>query len=99
MTERTLTDRMKGVGRQIRALNRDPAEWEPEDLDQLQRLITQANAQFCEAVTSCRDNGATDAEIAEALGVTRQAVSKRWPGGGRYVGAAGQYRGTRVDYV
>lgn len=92
ITTRTLGDRMSGIRRMIRALANNPAEWEVED------LATLANLEFwiahvrTLAVHGLRDQGITDGQIGEALGITQQAVSKRWPGGGRYVGAAGRYR-------
>jgi hypothetical protein len=89
---RTLADRVEGVIRQIEALTRDPSEWDPSDLAVFGRLGGAVEHGFDQAVCALRDHGATDAQIAEALNITRQAVSKRWPGGGRYVGAAGRYR-------
>jgi CRP-like cAMP-binding protein len=47
------------------------------------------------AVERMRQNGVTDAEIAAMLGVSRQAVSKRWPGGGRRLGPAARFRRER----
>src|SRR5438045_749959 len=40
-----------------------------------------------QAIAALRQNGTTDGQIAQWLGVTRQAVSKRWPGHGQYKGA------------
>lgn len=94
-TSRTITDRAGAICRQIFSLGHSQAEWEPDDLQWL--LTMQKHLDHCcdQAVRACRDNGHTDAEIADAFGITRQAVSKRWPGGGRYVGAAGRYRQSR----
>lgn len=91
-TPRTLQDRADAIARMIRALSRDPTEWDVDDLRHLDRLEAAITAARSAAVTAVRDHGATDRQIGEALGVSQQAVSKRWPGGGRYVGAAGRYR-------
>lgn len=96
-TPRTIYNRSAGVCRQINALARDPAEWDPNDL----HLLTCIEAAVATAreriIYGLRDHGATDKQIGEAMGVTQQAVSKRWPGGGRYVGAAGRYRSAMRD--
>jgi CRP-like cAMP-binding protein len=98
VTLRTTADRIAGVNRMIRALGRDPSEWELSDLSRLATLRAYAENATDRAVVALRDQGVTDREIGEALGVSRQAVSKRWPGGGRYVGAAGRYRtGTQAS--
>jgi DNA-binding NarL/FixJ family response regulator len=91
-TTRTLQDRMAGAHRFVRALSRDTTEWDPDDLAKLQELADAVETVRTQAVLGMRRNGTTDGAIAQALGVSRQAVSKRWPGGGRYVGAAGRYR-------
>lgn len=91
-TQRSLQDRAGGIRRMIRGLSRDTAEWDPDQLAVFTDLQHELSASRDRAVFACRTNGATDAEIGRALGVTQQAVSKRWPGGGRYVGAAGRYR-------
>lgn len=91
-TTRTLKDRAGGVRRFLRALANDPTEWELDQLpilDQLQHELDQVRTA---AILGLRQSGHTDAQIAAALGISRQAVSKRWPGNGRYVGAAGRYR-------
>ena len=91
-TRRAVSDRCSGIHRMIRALGRDPAEWELDDLQSLRELAGGLQQAQDRAVYALRDSGHTDAEIGTVLGITRQAVSKRWPGGGRYVGAAGRYR-------
>lgn len=93
-TQRTLQDRMAGVRRFMHALGNTPEEWEPADLAEFRRLHVEWLHVQDQAVAGLRGSGFSDAEIAEALGTTRQAVSKRWPGGGRYVGAAGRFRTT-----
>lgn len=89
---RTLQDRANGIRRQIRALARTGAEWDPDDLGLLTDLESEVKAARDQVIRALREHGHTDQAIAAALGVTQQAVSKRWPGGGRYVGAAGRYR-------
>ena len=91
-TKGTLDDKLGGARRFIRALAKDPIEWDPEylpALDELEQLVREVRTA---AVLGMREHGTTDAQIAKALGISQQAVSKRWPGGGRFVGAAGRYR-------
>lgn len=91
-TKGTLDDKLGGARRFVKALAKDPTEWEPEylpKLDELEQLVRDVRTQ---AIRGMREHGVSDTQIAEALGITQQAVSKRWPGGGRYVGAAGRYR-------
>lgn len=96
-TSRTLEDRMAGIKRMIRALDRDLAEWEPDDLIILADLESELQRVRGAAVLGMREHGVTDRQIGDALNITQQAVSKRWPGGGRYVGAAGRYRQPREN--
>ena len=91
-THRTLDDRLGGVARFVRALDRTPDEWEPEHLTQLDHLEQLVREVRSNVVYGMREHGVTDSQIAQALGITQQAVSKRWPGGGKYQGAAGRYR-------
>jgi hypothetical protein len=91
-TTKTLHERIKGATRFVYALGNDNGEWELTELTNLQILEATVEHVRSRAVYSLRDAGYSDGQIGEALGVTRQAVSKRWPGGGRYVGAAGRYR-------
>lgn len=92
ITTRTLADRTAAIERMILALGRDTRSWDEYDLSNLSRLDVALAWTREQAVRALRDHGTTDKEIGEALGITQQAVSKRWPGGGRYVGAAGRYR-------
>lgn len=91
-TTRTLEDRAAGVYRQINALRLHPEEWEPDDLRLLIRLETCIGQVRAAVIEGMRTHGVTDRQIGDALGITQQAVSKRWPGNRRYVGAAGRYR-------
>jgi hypothetical protein len=88
----TLDDRLGGVQRFIKVLADDPTEWEPGHLLALARIDGLIDYVRSEAVKGMRESGITDKQIGEALGITQQAVSKRWPGRGRYVGVAGRYR-------
>ena len=89
---RTLNDRAGGVRRFLRSLANDPTEWELDQLSVIEELQAELDRVRTVAILGLRESGHTDAQIADTLGVTRQAVSKRWPGGGRFVGAAGRYR-------
>ncbi len=92
-TIRTLGDRAAGIARQTNALiNAIATDGDPDDLQLLLTLQARLQAGLGQVVYGMRDSGHTDADIARALGTSRAAVSKRWPGGGRYVGAAGRYR-------
>jgi len=90
--QRSLEDHAGGIVRYIRALGRNPSEWDPEDLILIRKIRGELDKLEAGAVFGMREHGVTDKQIGEALGITQQAVSKRWPGGGRYVGAAGRYR-------
>jgi FixJ family two-component response regulator len=93
-TKGTLDDKLGGARRFVTALGKDPSEWDAEylpKLDELEQLVRDIRATV---IYGMREQGTTDKQIAQALGITQQAVSKRWPGGGRYVGAAGRYRKT-----
>lgn len=76
----------------VRALGKDPSEWEPDDLTHITDLEFDLTALRAKVIQGLRESGYNDKQIGEALGITQQAVSKRWPGGGRFVGAAGRYR-------
>lgn len=76
----------------VSALANDPSEWDTTDLPVLTAIEIKVASVRDRVIEGLREQGVTDKQIGEALGVTQQAVSKRWPGGGRYVGAAGRYR-------
>lgn len=94
-TQRTVADRLAAIRRMIRSLGCDPSEWDVGDLVNLVDLRNDVGDAMTRAVRALRDQGITDGEIGRVLGISQQAVSKRWPGDGRYVGAAGRYRTPR----
>ena len=55
------------------------AEEDPENLGLLQRLGDAVDQAWWVAVAGQRNAGFSDRDIAEALGVTRPAVTQRWP--------------------
>jgi DNA-binding NarL/FixJ family response regulator len=89
---RTLNDRAAGIERMIRALVRNPEEWDVEDLRLLSAIDAEVTDARSKAIYALRECGVTDSQIGAQLHVTQQAVSKRWPGGRRSIGAAGRYR-------
>jgi hypothetical protein len=91
-TTRSLADRAGAANRMIRALGNDLTEWDVEDLNRIGQMEVNLAILRTAVIHALRTQGVTDKQIGEELGVTQQAVSKRWPGGGRYVGAAGRYR-------
>lgn len=93
--QRTIDSTIKTVRRFMLALGARTDEWEPHDLRQFRDLHVDWLAVQDQAVRSLRASGYSDREIGEALGITQQAVSKRWPGDGRFVGAAGRYRSNK----
>lgn len=55
----------------------------------LHQVVDEAAAYLVEEM---RKQGTTDGEIAEMLGVSRPAVSQRWPGHGAHLGRAQRFR-------
>ena len=98
-TTRTLDDRHGAVARQLRSLLRSIELEDPTELPRILELQDQLNQGLGDCVRTMRTMGHSDRDIADALGVTRAAVSKRWPGDGTYVGAAGRYRKTPTPEV
>jgi hypothetical protein len=68
-----------GVARIMRAVGKRIATEDPSDLEHLQTLETELAAIWAAAIAGQRASGFSDTEIGEALGVTKQAVQKRWP--------------------
>lgn len=91
--EHTEYDRALGAARRfIRAAGRHVGEADPAQLPDLVKLHDEVERALAHAVESHRAHGALDREIGEVLGITRQAVQKRWPRSERVVGAGARYR-------
>lgn len=67
-----------GIVRLVRALGRRCAEGDPDTAVYLRAARAALDAAETEAVAGWRRNH-TDAQIGRELGVTKQAVQKRWP--------------------
>ena len=65
--------------RMIRKLGERIAQEDPEDLRLLVELDQVLERAWGVAVAGIRRSGATDREIGEVLGTTKQAVQQRWP--------------------
>lgn len=91
-TDRSLEDRFGGIRRQIVRFTAAVGYEDPTELQKILALRDMLDDGLGDAVRRMRTLGHSDADIGLALGVSRAAVSKRWPGDGRYVGAAGRYR-------
>lgn len=76
----------------VRAFATGPASERVDHLGELVALEVEVRYQTKQAVARLRQAGITDQEIANELGVTRQAVQKRWPERGRPTGAGARYR-------
>ena len=87
-----LDRRADAARRMITSLGRDGSEWEPLDLLRLKALEAEIAHVRSVAVHGIREAGYTDTEIAAALGVSQQAVTKRWPSEYSRVGSGGRYR-------
>lgn len=91
-TDRSLDDRFGGIRRQLVHFIAAVGYEDPVELLKMKELQEMLEDGLGDAVRKMRTLGHSDADIGLALGVSRAAVSKRWPGDGRYVGAAGRYR-------
>jgi hypothetical protein len=76
----------------VMALGRRVGEEDPGDLRYLDSLDSALAAARALAVDGLRRGGATDVQIGEALGMTRQAVQQRWPRTVRVVGAGARWQ-------
>jgi hypothetical protein len=65
--------------RLIRSVGKRVAWEDPEDLAYLLKLDAALKEAWRTAVDGLRTHGATDRQIGQALGTTRQAVEQRWP--------------------
>jgi hypothetical protein len=94
---RSTRELIGGIRRQIRALGERVGNGETdgdgeEELAFFKELEEELHQAMAKAVERMREMGVTDGELAAMLGVSRQAISKRWPGHGRHLGAAGRFR-------
>jgi len=78
--QREVGDVVGGIRRMLRALARRFAEGYADTyaLEQIREIHDEYLALMDEAVPRLREAGYNDREIGEALGVTSQAVQKRW---------------------
>ncbi len=67
------------AARMIRALAKRLATADPDGAPLLAELDLELAAAWRKAVAGWRATGYSDAQIADQLGVTRQAVRQRWP--------------------
>ena len=65
--------------RVIRAVGTDAAGMDPDQLRNLRRIRDELDVVTAAAVASYRQAGFSDSQIGAELGVTKQAVQKRWP--------------------
>jgi hypothetical protein len=66
------------VIRLLRALGRRLAS-EDAELEQLRRIQSALDAAWLEAINGLRSHGMSDSEIGRELGVTKQAIQRRFP--------------------
>jgi hypothetical protein len=76
---RETPDVTEAVERLIRAVGKRVATEDAPDLVLLLALERAVEEAWETAVEGIRSTGTTDREIGRVLGVTRQAVEKRWP--------------------
>ncbi len=76
---RDTDDLAAGIARQVRSLGRRLGERDADDLAPLRVIQAQLDAAWIVAIDGRRRSGHSDAAIAAALGVSRQAVRQRWP--------------------
>jgi len=76
---RETPDVAKGVGRIVLAVGKRVATEDPADLRYLALLEQRLNQAWDIAIDGLRTTGYTDGEIGSVLGITKQAVQKRWP--------------------
>jgi hypothetical protein len=76
---RETPDVADAVCRLIRAIGKRIATEDPPDLLLLVELEQEVRQAWQVAVAGLRRSGATDREIGQVLGTTRQAVEQRWP--------------------
>ena len=74
-------DFTEAVVRLVQALGRRCADGDPDTARLLLLIDQELRNALSRAVLSWRRHGFTDQQIGRELGVTRQAVEKRWPRG------------------
>lgn len=65
--------------RLIRVVGKRVATEDADDLKLLLRLDEEVRQAWMSAIAGIRSSGATDRQIGEVLGTTKQAVAQRWP--------------------
>jgi hypothetical protein len=63
----------------IKAVGLRVGEEDPSSLKHLVAIQSTLDRAWAHAIEGLRQSGEPDREIGEALGVTQQAISKRWP--------------------
>ena len=76
---RETPDVVNGVARMLRALANRLQQEDPSDLQHLVALQAELDVMWQTAVAGLRRSGFSDTDIGRELGVTKQAVQKRWP--------------------
>ena len=72
-------DIVEAVQRLIRAIGKRCSTGDPDTASYLELLAGELDAAYEVAVAGWRGAGFTDGQIGRELGVTKQAVQKRWP--------------------
>lgn len=75
---RETPDVVEAVARMIRAVGNRAAAEDVDSLEQLKQLDRAMADAWATAIAGLRRNY-SDPQIGQALGITRQAVEKRWP--------------------
>ena len=76
---RETPDIADATSRLVRAIGRRVGQEDATSLESLVIVERALGDAWRDAVTELRRAGTSDREIGEALGVTQQAVNKRWP--------------------
>lgn len=77
--ERETPDIAAALTRQLLALGRRIARGDPEDLRAIRALRATLDAAEREGVDGLRAQGHSDRDLADPLGISRQAIQKRFP--------------------
>lgn len=76
---RSTDDVASGLVRQLAAFGRRVGQGDPDELTFLKQLRAELDTALAAAVLGLRAAGFSDGQIGRELGVTGQAVNKRWP--------------------